>query len=348
MMCARSIPMPGARISCAASMPTSTSLWCVAAAIWRSSRRSRRAGRGRRPTAGASACGPAWRSRTARPSPPTTSCSRFDRARAPGSKIAGLLAAVREVRKIDDRTVEIVTNGPDPLLLDELAGWAIMSRAWCVAHDAAAPADLARSEENYAGDSCRRHRSLHAWSSASPDERTVLVPNPHWWDKPEHNLDRVVFTPLDDPQALAAGLIDGALDMIYAVPPQEFDRIAARRPACASSKGRSCARSSWASTRAATRSCDSDVKGRNPFKRPPRAPGGHASPSTSRDHRQGDARPRDAGGAPGRARRRRLRCARSTRRPPLRSRGRARAPGRGRISQRLRDRHGLPDRPLRQ
>ena len=149
----------------------------------------------------------------------------FARARAPSAKIAGLLASIKEVRKIDDDTVEFVTNGPDPLLLDELSQWPIMSRQWCEAHDAAAPADLARNEASYAGDHANGTGPFMV-EARVPDERTALVANPRWWDKREHNLDRVLFTPIADPGALVAGLEDGALDMIYDVPSQDIDRIA--------------------------------------------------------------------------------------------------------------------------
>ena len=58
----------------------------------------------------------------------------FARARAPNSRIAALLSPIKSVRAIDEHTVEIVTNGPDPLLLDQLAQWPIMSSRWCDAH----------------------------------------------------------------------------------------------------------------------------------------------------------------------------------------------------------------------
>jgi peptide/nickel transport system substrate-binding protein len=149
------------------------------------------------------------------------------RARAPGSKIAGVVATIKEARAIDARTVELVTNGPDPLLLGKLSEWPIMSRQWCETHDVTVPADLARSEDNYAADHADGTGPFMV-EERVPDQRTVLVPNPRWWDQREHNLDRVIFTPLADPNALVAGLESGTLDMIYDVPPQEVDRIAAR------------------------------------------------------------------------------------------------------------------------
>lgn len=183
----------------------------------------------------------------------------FARAVAPGSRIAELLAAVKAVRKLDDHTVEIVTAGPDPLLLDALTRWDMMSRAWCEAHDAAAPDDrsYAADHANGTGPFMLRERE--------PGVRTVLVPNPRWWDRPEHNLDAAVFTPDADPQALLHGLTSGALDMIYSVPPEDLDRIA-RTPGLAVVEGPELRTIFLGFDEWRPELLESSVKGRNPFK----------------------------------------------------------------------------------
>ncbi len=140
----------------------------------------------------------------------------FARARAPGSRIAPVLSSISAVRAIDPLTVEITTNGVDPLLLDELSQWPIMSGKWCEAH--AGDADYAADHADGTGPFKVAERI--------PDKATVLVPNPRWWDKAAHDLDRVVFTPIADPDALVAALEARDIDMIYDVPPQDADRIA--------------------------------------------------------------------------------------------------------------------------
>ncbi len=139
----------------------------------------------------------------------------FARARAPGSRIASVLAPIAGVRALDPLTVEIATNGPDPLLLDELSQWPIMSRAWCEAH--AGAADFAADHADGTGPFMVALRV--------PDKETVLVPNPRWWEKPAHDLDRVVFVPIADPGALMAALAAGEVDVVYDVPPQDADRV---------------------------------------------------------------------------------------------------------------------------
>ncbi len=138
----------------------------------------------------------------------------FRRANGPHSRIAGLLATIAQVRTIDAHTVEFHTNGPDPVLPDELSEWPIMSSRWCGAHD-----------DDYAAEHADGTGPFMV-AARVPGERTVLAANPHWWDRREHDLDKAVFTPIADPQVLVAKLAAGALDMIYTVPPQDLDRIA--------------------------------------------------------------------------------------------------------------------------
>ncbi len=188
----------------------------------------------------------------------------LDRARAPGSKIAGIVATIAEARAIDGRTIELTTNGPDPLLLDRLSEWPIMSRAWCEAHDAAVPADIARGESFYASDHADGTGPFMV-SERVPDARTILAANPRWWDKREHNLERVIFTPLADPGALVAGLEGGSLDMIYTVPSQDIDRIGAL-PGFRIIEGPSLTTIFLGFDEWRGELLDSSVKGRNPYK----------------------------------------------------------------------------------
>ena len=149
----------------------------------------------------------------------------YARANDPGSRISSALASIREARKIDDHTVEFVTNGPDPLLPEEIAIWDMMSKAWCEKHDSAHAADIAKGEENYA--------TAHANGTGpfllrnrEPGVQTVLARNPDWWDRPAPDLDQVVFRPIADPAARSAALVAGDIDMIYGVSAQEIAALA--------------------------------------------------------------------------------------------------------------------------
>jgi ABC-type transport system substrate-binding protein len=73
----------------------------------------------------------------------------YQRAVAPGSDLIAQLSAVKEVKKIDEDTVDFITDGPAPILPNYLASIAIMSKAWCAAHNTLRAATL-KDEESYA------------------------------------------------------------------------------------------------------------------------------------------------------------------------------------------------------
>lgn len=148
----------------------------------------------------------------------------FARATGPGSNIANALAHLRDVIKVDDYTVDIVTNGPDPILPQEIAIWDIMSARWSAANDAQHPADALKGEEGFAANHANGTGPFQLESRRAQRE-TVLVPNRQWWDKLEHNLDRVVFRPMQTRDAVAA-ILAGNIDMLYSVSAPAADRLA--------------------------------------------------------------------------------------------------------------------------
>ena len=149
----------------------------------------------------------------------------FERVTGPGSNLSGTVATIREVKKIDDYTVDIMTKGPDPILPDEIGPWDIMSKAWCEKNGVARVADLTKSEENYATNHANGTGPFML-KERQPDVQTTLVKSPSWWDKAEFNIDEAVFHRIADQHTRVAALLSGDLDMIYTVPPQDVDTIA--------------------------------------------------------------------------------------------------------------------------
>jgi peptide/nickel transport system substrate-binding protein len=148
----------------------------------------------------------------------------YQRAIGPGSQINAYFQAVKSVNKIDDYTVDFVTKDPDPIFLEEITQWVIMSKAWCEEHGATEAADLTKSTENYA----TRHTNgtgPFILVLREPDRRTTLRNNPDWWDKPEHNLTEVTFNVIGNAATRVAALLSGDVDMIYTVPPQDMERL---------------------------------------------------------------------------------------------------------------------------
>jgi peptide/nickel transport system substrate-binding protein len=99
-----------------------------------------------------------------------------------------------------------------------------MSKAWAEKNGAVEPADLSKGQEGYAS---RNENGTGPFmlKERVPDVKTVLVPYPGWWDKPRHNLDEVTFLRIANDATRVAALISGEIDMLYAVPPQDMQRL---------------------------------------------------------------------------------------------------------------------------
>ena len=150
----------------------------------------------------------------------------FSLERARGSDVKLYVGAIQEIRRVDAYAVDIVTHEPFPILPGTLTVWYMMSKTWCEKNNAARPVDVRKGTGNYA--------SAHAngtgpfmLKSREPGVRTVLVPNPNWWSKPEHNVTEAAFTPIANDATRAAALISGEIDMIEPVPLQDLPRIQA-------------------------------------------------------------------------------------------------------------------------
>src|SRR5260370_25995580 len=144
----------------------------------------------------------------------------FKRAVAPGSDLAAQLSAVKEVKNIGDDGVDFITDGPAPILPNYLASVAIMSKAWCEAHNTLSAATL-KDEESYATRNANGTGPFML-KDRQPMVRTVLEKNPNWWglkDQPI-DIDEVVVSRVENSATRVAALLSGDIDMIYNVPPQ--------------------------------------------------------------------------------------------------------------------------------
>jgi peptide/nickel transport system substrate-binding protein len=102
-------------------------------------------------------------------------------------------------------------------------------------------------------------------TSREPDRKNVLSKNPDWWDKPEHNLDRVEFNVISAASTRVAALLSGEMDMVYAVPPQDIDRLKSS-PGIKIIQGPELRTIYLGMDQARDELLFSDVKGKNPFK----------------------------------------------------------------------------------
>ena len=147
----------------------------------------------------------------------------FQRINEKTSSTSTNVAAIKEVRRVDDLTIDIETRGPDPILTSEITNWDILNKAWCEKNNATAPVVMGTGE-NFAVRNAMGTGPFRL-GLREPDRRTVLEANPTWWDKREGNVDRVEFTVIGSAATRVAALLSGEMDMIYSVPTQDMARI---------------------------------------------------------------------------------------------------------------------------
>ncbi|ROP83403.1 peptide/nickel transport system substrate-binding protein [Stella humosa] len=133
-------------------------------------------------------------------------------------------ASVVDVKKIDDFTVELVTNVPDPILDQNLPAVFIMSKTWAEKNNTTTPVRGIVGNESYANTHANGTGPFKVLERV-PDTRTVLVPNKEWWGKVEHNLTRVELRPIANAATRVAALLSGEIDMMYPVPLQDVPRL---------------------------------------------------------------------------------------------------------------------------
>ncbi len=147
----------------------------------------------------------------------------LNRARSPGSEIAVYQTGVATA--IDEYTVEITTQQPDPLFPTKLRRMPIISKKWAEQHDATLPpkpGDTSAYVLSHANGT-----GPFMLESFEPGKRTVLVRNPNWWGRTEYpqTIDRIVLTGEPDPDRRLALLLDGKTDFLQDPPLDRLDKL---------------------------------------------------------------------------------------------------------------------------
>ncbi|MFD2263378.1 ABC transporter substrate-binding protein [Lacibacterium aquatile] len=140
------------------------------------------------------------------------------------SPLKGNLPAYKDVRKVDDLTVEIEVNGAYPLLLNDLTNIYIFDAEWLKANNSELPTDAGKGVEGYATHNANGTGPFKV-ESRRPDAMTVMSVNPTWWDKPKHNMDRIEFIPISSAPTRVAALLSGEINFTNMAPLQDIGRL---------------------------------------------------------------------------------------------------------------------------
>ena len=150
----------------------------------------------------------------------------IERAQQPTSQLAQYARALGKAIKIDDYTIELHQDKPNPLLLQHLNTIYIMSKTWCIAHHVEKPLDFKAKEETFAARNANG-TGPYMLKTREPGVKTVLVKNPDWWGPNEGNVTELVYTPIASDATRTAALLSGEIDFVHDPAPQDVARIKA-------------------------------------------------------------------------------------------------------------------------
>jgi len=143
----------------------------------------------------------------------------FSIARAPHvpgapATVSRRISDVASVQIIDDFTIQIRTKTPTPILPNNIAYLAIVSRK--VGLDAR-PEDFNNGKHTYG-------TGPYKFVKHTPGDRTELVANPDYWGVQPH-WKSVTIRPMTNAAARTAALLAGDVDTINDVPPTDISRL---------------------------------------------------------------------------------------------------------------------------
>lgn len=150
----------------------------------------------------------------------------LNRAMTPDSDYKELLASVKEVRAAGPYTVEIETDGPNPIMPNNLTNMFIMDKDWAEANGAVKVQDYEGGEDTFAAKNANG-TGPYKLISREPDVKTVLEAYDGYWGKGTFPLQvtAIEYTPIQNPATRVAALLSGEVDFIQDVPVQDLVRV---------------------------------------------------------------------------------------------------------------------------
>ena len=138
-----------------------------------------------------------------------------------------LFGDIKDAVRVDDTTVDVVSNSTDPILPRKMTRLFVMSKAWAEANGLEKVPDLGAQ-------GTEAHSLRHANGTGAmklqlqePGRRTVFERNKAYWGAFSGNVDEAVYTPIGSAPTRIAALLSGELDLITDVPLQDIDRVKA-------------------------------------------------------------------------------------------------------------------------
>jgi peptide/nickel transport system substrate-binding protein len=173
-----------------------------------------------------------------------------------------------KAKKIDDYTVEFVTEQPNPSAMASIAEVPIMSKKWSEANKVAEPQDFTSKEPTFAARNAMGTGPFRL-VSFEPGVKTVHRKNADWWGIKENrydsNIDTIEYRPITSDVTRMAALKSGEIDFVLDPSPQDIARLKVDRDLKVW-EGDEARVITIALDQARDELLFADVKGKNPFK----------------------------------------------------------------------------------
>lgn len=190
-----------------------------------------------------------------------------ERALHPQSQLKASLVGVASAKKIDDFTVDLIMRDPNPILINNLFLFRVMSKTWATKNGALTPQNYKASEDTFASRNANGTGPFMV-KLRQPDVKTVLVENPNWWNKTsaeKGNITQVEMLPIKSNATRVAALLSGEVDFVLDPPQQDVARLK-KEANIRVSEGSDARIQYFAFDQFRDELLYSNVKGKNPFK----------------------------------------------------------------------------------
>ncbi|MEJ6404520.1 ABC transporter substrate-binding protein [Yoonia sp. 2307UL14-13] len=150
----------------------------------------------------------------------------FERAKQENSDMKELIGSIVEVRAVDDMTIEMVTDGPNPILPSNLTNLFIMDKDWAEANNTVNVQDFEGGEITYATTNANG-TGPYVLTSREPDVKTVMTRNEEYWGRDQFPLEvsEIVYTPIQNAATRVAALLSGEVNFLQDMPVQDLERV---------------------------------------------------------------------------------------------------------------------------
>ena len=187
------------------------------------------------------------------------------RINSEGSDLKTVASLIKDVKVVDDYTVELHTPAPNPILPLQLEIFYIMDKDWSEENKTTEATSVAGGDEGNFANLNANGTGPFILESRQSGVKTVLVKNDDYWGDMASNITKATFTPIDQDATRVAALISGDVHLAWPIPVQDWNRLESA-DGVAPLTGPEARTIFLGFNQEDDELTTSDVKGKNPFK----------------------------------------------------------------------------------